>query len=146
MIFHVIPQVWVDIFASEVSQDKIYAHTSTKLAATIVQMPNLLPPAGPTLMTQPMLTTHIKQLQSQCVSPVLPKIASLLYWQGTANTHVCSKSAQHGGSEVYGTRQLCCAGTVSATLSKSIRLHLHTRHGHDQGFWMHGSPDRFIAC
>lgn len=34
MILHATPEVWVDMFVSRVSQDKIYVHTSTKSAAT----------------------------------------------------------------------------------------------------------------
>lgn len=99
------------------------------------------------VLTHFMMTIHIGQLLSHHASPALPRIASFLYLQCTPNTHTCSKSAQRCGSGIYcsGPQQLRSAGTVSAMLSKSIRLHLYTHHGHDQGFWMHGRPDRFIA-
>lgn len=110
MILHVTSEVWVGIFVSQVSQDKIYVHTPRKSAATTVGMPSLL------VLTHFTVTTHIKQLQSHRASPAFPRTASWLYLQCTANTHMCRESAKYGGSEIYcsGSQQLCWHGKCEA--------------------------------
>lgn len=133
--FFTSPQVWVDILTSDISQAKIYAHMPRMPAAIMVWMPNLLPPAGPTLPTHFMLTTHIKQPQ------LLPRTASLLSLQRTADTH-CAVNLPSAEIHCSGIQEPCCASTGRVMLSKSITLRLYaTRDLNEVSGWMAAKID-----